>query len=249
MEEKEKHLPNLFIGICYNLYMFIHNEKSAKTNHSSLPTGHFFIPNFAFFRSGSAFTCSGRVIPGKYFTFSWDVSAQMGTQKLTPKNPTWPQKTHIKNRLNTHKQGLCSSERIDSQRIFIQVDPRIHQVYPGFILASLPCWRTRGGANDTFHIYKWMTHYSLDPMDSSIENSKNKKTQRRLLWLWAAFLVSVFFLTWCICHIPFNLTILNLPPLMVGKKSHKLALPDVSDLRTINSISTSTSRRFLLKDS
>ncbi len=112
------------------LYMFIHNEKSAKTNHSSLPTGHFFIPNFAFFRSGSAFTCSGRVIPGKYFTFSWDVSAQMGTQKLTPKNPTWPQKTHIKNRLNTQKQGLCSSERIDSQRIFIQVDPRIHQVYP-----------------------------------------------------------------------------------------------------------------------
>ena len=26
---------------------------------------------YAFLRSGSAFTCSGRVIPGKYFTFSW----------------------------------------------------------------------------------------------------------------------------------------------------------------------------------
>ena len=37
---------------------------------------------YAFLRSGSAFTCSGRVIPGKYFTFSWQREfqrCQMGT--------------------------------------------------------------------------------------------------------------------------------------------------------------------------
>ncbi len=114
--------------------------------------------------------------------------------------------------------------------------------------SQLALLKDKGGANDTFHMYKWMTHYSLDPMDSSIENSKQKDTTATIVAM-GSFFGFCFFLN--MVHLSHSLQsyYIKLTPVDGGKKSHKLALPDVSDLRTINSISTSTSRRFLLKDS
>ena len=71
---------------------------------------------YAFLRSGSAFTCSGRVIPGKYFTFSWVFVNFKGAIFWAPKksrqNPHTTHTTH-KKKLNTPtKQGL-DSERMD----------------------------------------------------------------------------------------------------------------------------------------
>ena len=97
---------------------------------------------YAFLRSGSAFTCSGRVIPGKYFTFSWVFCefqrCQNGHLKESAK-PTYH--THHTKKKVQHTNNWTVKEWINS-KIFRKTHESIKFIPR--ILTSLPCWRIRG---------------------------------------------------------------------------------------------------------